>query len=80
MTPLDQARVPRGALRWKFVKDGYETAEFVSRADRIPPTVALSEVGSLPEGMLKVSASRIGLTLSGFNFMDRVPAPCSTRC
>ena len=77
-TPIDAARVPRGVLRWKIEQDGFETAEFVRPAGGrggLPAVLPLSEEGSLPDRMLSVPASNMALDLSGFNFMDRRPAP-----
>ena len=42
-TPIDHARIPRGVLRWRFEKEGFQTAEFLSPAQLLQPTTRLSE-------------------------------------
>ena len=67
-TPLANARVPSAVLRWKFEKEGFETAEFIWGG--VPNSFALPENGTTPDGMVAIPASSLGVTLSGF---DRVP-------
>jgi cephalosporin-C deacetylase-like acetyl esterase/predicted Ser/Thr protein kinase len=81
-TPLAAARVPRGILRWRIAREGFETLELVRASTLfISPTIEsglpLAAPGTLPPGMLRVSVPTGGirLTLTGFDFNVLVPAP-----
>lgn len=71
VTPLEKARVPVGIFRWKFEKAGYETvlaaastwargSAFQRGLRTLDPSDlvrTLDKVGSLPAGMVRVSAT-----------------------
>ena len=50
--PIKDARVPLGELRWRFVKDGFDTAEGSSP---VGPSITLRPAGEAPAGMVYVS-------------------------
>ena len=62
--PLADARVPMGELRWKMVRDGYDTAEGSSP---IGPFITLRPSGEGPAGMVYV---RGGRSLDGPTVVD----------
>jgi class 3 adenylate cyclase/formylglycine-generating enzyme required for sulfatase activity/dienelactone hydrolase len=73
-TPIEQARVPLGPLRWQVELDGYETRVVAFRAPSISrnspfartPELVLDPAGTTPEGMLPVEGGRIrGVPLAG---------------
>jgi eukaryotic-like serine/threonine-protein kinase len=49
--PISGARVPLGELRWRLVKDGFDTAE---GASPVGPVMALRRTGEAPAGMVYV--------------------------
>jgi eukaryotic-like serine/threonine-protein kinase len=53
--PLKDARAPLGELRWKMVKDGYDTVEASSA---IGPFITLRRTGEGPAGMVYVRGGR----------------------
>ena len=72
-TPIDQAAVPRGIPRIKFIKDGY--VPFDGTVSGFATNAVLDRVGSIPEGMVRVAAGPAivegyALTLPGF-LLDR---------
>ena len=70
-TPIDGARIPRGAFRWKVQKEGLYPQEFVSAsfADYLGRMhVDLAAIGSIPAGMVRLRRPPLRLTLTGFDF------------
>ena len=53
--PITGARVPQGELRWRLVKDGFDTAE---GASAIGPVITLRRTGEAPAGMVYVRGGR----------------------
>ena len=53
--PITGARVPMGELRWRLVKDGFDTAE---GASAIGPVITLRRTGEAPAGMVYVRGGR----------------------
>ena len=53
--PIKDRRVPLGELRWRLVKDGFDTAEGSSA---IGPVMTLSPTGKSPPGMVFVRGGR----------------------
>ncbi len=49
--PIKDARVPLGELRWRLVKDGFDSAEGASPQ---MPRITLRKIGEAPPGMLYV--------------------------
>jgi len=71
VTPLDNIRVPFGFFRWKFVKEGYESATAVfptfdwemGKSSLTGPAKIfkpLDEKGTIPSGMVRVSCRDAG--------------------
>ncbi len=77
-TPLEDVRVPRGMVRWKIEKPGFETVEGMSLLTpspvSLPTTVALSPLGNLPEGMVPVPEQNLQIVLAGYDFAKTVRA------
>lgn len=75
-TPIEQARLPRGVVRWKFEKAGFETAEFIALAGGVGSStgVELATSGSVPRGMVRIPASNLTVTLIGYNLFRRIPS------
>jgi dienelactone hydrolase len=80
-TPLEQARVPQGVLRWRIEKPGYETREVafraptLSRGTRLEPELhyVLDSEGTTPEGMIPVDAGTYpAVPLAGFRALPEV--------
>jgi dienelactone hydrolase len=81
ITPLDNVRVPIGILRWKLEKKGYETSlaasstwdiggkEDILRGYNLART--MDKEGSLPNGMVRVSATETGIGPLGDFFIGR---------
>ena len=53
--PITGARVPQGELRWRLVKDGFDTAE---GASAIGPVITIRRTGEAPAGMVYVRGGR----------------------
>ncbi len=53
--PITAARVPMGELRWRLVKDGFDTAE---GASAVGPVITLRRTGEAPAGMVYVRGGR----------------------
>ena len=53
--PINGARVPLGELRWRLVKDGFDTAE---GASAIGPFITIRRTGEAPAGMVYVRGGR----------------------
>jgi dienelactone hydrolase len=69
VTPLTQARVPRGALEWKFAKSDYQEAHRVTNVtgnSRDPMNIKLAMQKDVPEGMVYIQGiQRFQLSLDG---------------
>lgn len=65
-TPVDSVRLPRGLLRWRVEKEGFETIERSGSSFNGTIRLTLSQ-GSLPPDMVRVPASNISFLLTGFN-------------
>jgi serine/threonine protein kinase/class 3 adenylate cyclase/dienelactone hydrolase len=74
-TPIAQARVPQGVLRWRIEKPGYESRELAFRAPSLSlgsplePELhyTLDPEGTTPEGMIPVDAGTyFAVPLAGF--------------
>jgi class 3 adenylate cyclase/formylglycine-generating enzyme required for sulfatase activity/predicted esterase len=78
VSPVENVRVPRGVMRWRVEKAGYESRELAFRApvagDMGPgspfqwtPRFALDPAGSTPTGMVAVEGGhRVTVPLRGF--------------
>jgi dienelactone hydrolase/predicted Ser/Thr protein kinase len=79
-TPLENARLPRGVMRFRAEKQGFDTREFLlgGPGPRAAPGVAqnirLTPNGQVPAGMLLVPRSNLSLTLTGYDYTRSVPA------
>jgi dienelactone hydrolase/predicted Ser/Thr protein kinase len=74
-TPIEAARIPHGAFRWKVQKEGFEPHEFVSPSFAPglgPMHVDLPAAGSLPANMVLIRRPALALTLTGFDFSRTV--------
>jgi eukaryotic-like serine/threonine-protein kinase len=49
--PITGARVPQGELRWRLVKEGFDTAE---GASPFTPVITVRRTGEAPAGMVNV--------------------------
>ncbi len=84
-TPLAKVRVPRGLLRWRIAKPGFESLDLIRSSTFLPfqplgltTDLTLAAPGALPAGMARVSVSSdagLALTLTGFDYNQDVPAP-----
>ena len=79
-TPLQDARLPRGVMRVKIEKEGFETLYRLHWSDalfgdrrrpgafpRLPSNLALSTVDAVTPGMVPVPVSSLALYLPGFS-------------
>jgi hypothetical protein len=74
-TQLESAVFPRGFFRWRIRKEGYipiEVARY-SRSDTL--RFKLDEIGSIPEGMVRVPAGLRRAWIVGFGWFDTAPLP-----
>jgi hypothetical protein len=55
--PIKDRRIPMGELRWRLVKDGFDTTEGSSA---IGPVITLRPTGQAPPGMVFVRGGRVG--------------------
>ena len=65
-TPLDSARIARGAWRWRFSAPGADTIERAAPAMPGVLRVDLPPAGSVPEGFVRVTRSSEVLMLAGY--------------
>ena len=72
-TPLTDIRVPDGFLRWRVVKEGYETSE-TAWFGRRQMEFSLSEVGKLPPGKVHVVGGNLNAHVTGPDPNNRVRA------
>ena len=65
-TPLDSLALPKGFLRWRIEKEGYEPIELArsSIRDRTMEFI-LNESGTIPEGMVPVPGGQRGTWIVG---------------
>ena len=63
-TPIEYARIPRVVARWRFEREGFNTAEFLSAF--LEPTIQLSAQESVPTGMIRVASTQLRVGLAGF--------------
>ena len=72
-TPIERARLPRGPLRLRVRKEGYEPVllarNFTVRFE--PPSIALAPSGAAPD-MVMVPGDSLPVNLSGFNTENAV--------
>jgi dienelactone hydrolase len=76
-TPLENVRVPRGILRVKAEKQGFETREFLfsgAGPAGSPQTIQLVRVGAVPDGMLIVPRGNLALRLTGYDYSRTWPS------
>jgi eukaryotic-like serine/threonine-protein kinase len=76
-TPMEGARIPQGAFRWKVEKEGFHPHEFVPLPIAVavsPVHVDLSALGSIPANMVKIKRPALALNLTGFDFSRTVQA------
>ena len=71
-TPIEYARIPPAVARWRFEREGFNTAEFLS--PRLRPTIQLSARGSVPAGMIRVASAQLRVRFAGFNPSERIQA------
>ncbi len=54
-SPLENARIPRGYFRWKFVKKGFQTVEGAAASTSPEINFTLDPEGSIPDRMVRAS-------------------------
>jgi dienelactone hydrolase len=75
-TPIADRRLPRAVLRWKFVKEGFDTAEFILPAAAIAGRpVRLLASKEAPRDMVFINDSQLSLSLFGYDYTRFIPAP-----
>jgi dienelactone hydrolase/predicted Ser/Thr protein kinase len=75
-TPLNDVRLPRGGLRWKLDKDGYDSTELIRpNAPGLDLRFTLTQHGSLPPNMIAVDQPQLRLTLTGYDYIRSIAAP-----
>jgi formylglycine-generating enzyme required for sulfatase activity/dienelactone hydrolase len=74
-TPLSDTRVPRGVLKMRLKRDGFETLDLAVRAGAAPLEMQVPQSGTVAAGMVRVPAQSLAIHLSGFNYMKSVAAP-----
>ena len=65
-TPIESVRLPRTVLRWRFEKEGFETAERLEETFGGTFRLRLLQ-GSLPPNMVRVPTTKPYFVLIGFN-------------
>jgi len=70
ITPLKDARFPRGYLRMEFRKEGYNTIEYAgpksyARLGSEIDTLVLDAVGNLPESMIRIPKNSASMYIVG---------------
>ena len=73
-TPVESVRLPRGVLRWRIEKEGFESIERSGSGFNGTIRLTLSE-GSLPPNMVRVPTASIRFLLTGFFTSERVSVP-----
>ncbi|MQA31515.1 MAG: protein kinase [Luteitalea sp.] len=78
-TPLQEVRLPRGALRFRIQKEGYEPVHLAHAltATFEPPLIRL-RAGSADQDTVDVPGETLPVNLSGFNSEDLVDLPAFT--
>jgi formylglycine-generating enzyme required for sulfatase activity/dienelactone hydrolase len=74
-TSIDAVRLPRALLRWRIEMEGFETVERMHHPQWGPLQVSLAPEGSVPVEMVEIPAGDLRLTLSGYDYQIRTPAP-----
>ena len=81
-TPIEGVRLPRGVLRWRIEKAGFQTDEFIGAARGgvvlngvSAAPIVLTPVGSVQNGMVRIPASALNLTLTGFDYNRTIASP-----
>jgi formylglycine-generating enzyme required for sulfatase activity/dienelactone hydrolase len=64
-TPIEDVRLPRSVLHWRFEKPGYETAERATESFDGTYRVRLNE-GQLGDGMVAIPAGQRNFLLTGY--------------
>lgn len=69
-TPIEGARIPRGVLRWRIQKAGFDTVELIGGAGRallgaLPSSIALTATGSVPPEMVRIPDGPLGSSSPG---------------
>jgi len=78
-TPVENVRLPRAALRWRFEKAGYEAAERAVESFDGTYRVELAQ-GTLADGVVRIPATERGFLLTGYPLSTyRVPPFTSDR-
>ena len=75
-TPITAERIPRGALEWKFSKEGFQESHFITNtlgAGEVGINVRLADASQVPDGMVYIPAApRYNLSLDGLiHIIDR---------
>jgi len=65
--PINGARIPQGELRWRLVKEGFDTAEGASAQ---APYITIRRTGEAPPGMVYVSGAPSGNATMAFRLPD----------
>jgi len=65
-TPIESVRLPRTVLRWRFEKEGFETAERLVETFGGTFRLRLMQ-GNLPPNMVRVPTTKPYFVLTGFN-------------
>src|SRR5207245_1898060 len=79
-TPIEGGRIPRGVLRWRFQKAGFDTLELIGNVTGravvgpLPPSIPLRATGSAPPGMVRIPEGPLALTLTGFDYNKTIPS------
>jgi eukaryotic-like serine/threonine-protein kinase len=76
VTPIAAARLPRGVLRWKVQKAGFDTLETLILSQAIPERgrqIRLQAHGVIPPEMVAVPAAALPFGLVGYDRDRRVP-------
>ncbi len=82
-SPVDNIRLPFGYLRLKIVKDQYAPYQtvlynnrpYLEKPSTIVFNITLDVADNLPEGMVKIPAQDLRLSLSGSDSPERFPTP-----
>ncbi len=74
VTPIEDARLPRAVVRWKFEQAGFQTAEFLAPPNVMTQGVELTPTGGAPPGMVRIPSGNLTLPLLGYDFTKRIPS------
>jgi formylglycine-generating enzyme required for sulfatase activity/dienelactone hydrolase/predicted Ser/Thr protein kinase len=79
-TPIDGARIPRGVLRWRFQKAGFDTVELIGNVTgravvgALSTSIPLTATGSVPPEMVRIPEGPLALTLTGYDYNKTIPS------